>query len=449
MFPADVSPTWKAVEHGLELLKKGLKWRIGDGRKVRIWKDQWIPRQSSLKLSPQNGRCRLRWVHQLINQDTNSWDADLIKNVCSPLDVNEILKIKLPHRGMEDFLAWHFDKTGVFTVRSAYHLALHNQLKANELGSSSSSTSGERKIWASLWTAPVPQKVKIFAWRLARECLATMENRKKRKLEIDSTCRICGLGGEDGFHAVISCTKATALRSLIREVWELPDERFLIRSGPDWLLIILDSINAESRAKFLLLLWRAWFLRNDSVHCSGKASVLGSLLFLQSLWESLFMSTSQGKVDDKGKKPVMQSRLSSPDSHERNHTTTMGWTPPPMGWVKANVDGSFIQSSEAASAGIVIRDHTGSVLLTSWRILSHCGSAEEAEATACWEGVNLAAEWVKKPLILETDCANLVSMLTSSGFDRAQLCHVLRSIKFLLQACLIFVCRRLEGNAIE
>lgn len=145
----------------------------------------------------------------------------------------------------------------------------------------------------------------------------------------------------------------------------------------------------------------------------------------------------------------MQSRLSSPDSHERNHTTTMGWTPPPMGWVKANVDGSFIQSSEAASAGIVIRDHTGSVLLTSWRIISHCGSAEEAEATACWEGVNLAAEWVKKPLILETDCANLVSMLTSSGFDRAQLCHVLRSIKFLLQACLIFVCRRLEGNAIE
>lgn len=161
------------------------------------------------------------------------------------------------------------------------------------------------------------------------------------------------------------------------------------------------------------------------------------------------MSTSQGKIDDKGKKPVMQSRLSSPDNHERNHTTTMGWTPPPMGWVKANVDGSFIQCSEAASAGIVIRDHTGSVLLTSWRIISHCGSAEEAEATACWEGVNLAAEWVKKPLILETDCANLVSMLTSSGFDRAQLCHVLRSIKFLLQACLIFVCRRLEGNAIE
>lgn len=56
VFPADVSPTWKAVEHGLELLKKGLIWRIGDGRKVRIWKDHWIPRQSSLKLSPQNGR---------------------------------------------------------------------------------------------------------------------------------------------------------------------------------------------------------------------------------------------------------------------------------------------------------------------------------------------------------------------------------------------------------
>uniref|UniRef100_I1NL00 RNase H type-1 domain-containing protein n=1 Tax=Oryza glaberrima TaxID=4538 RepID=I1NL00_ORYGL len=131
---------------------------------------------------------------------------------------------------------------------------------------------------------------------------------------------------------------------------------------------------------------------SSSLACHGASAVGYGLMHGQTI---------------KAKKPVMQSRLSSPDSHERNHTTTMGWTPPPMGWVKANVDGSFIQSSEAASAGIVIRDHTGSVLLTSWRIISHCGSAEEAEATACWEGVNLAAEWVKKPLILETDCANL------------------------------------------
>lgn len=48
--------------------------------------------------------------------------------------------------------------------------------------------------------------------------------------------------------------------------------------------------------------------------------------------------------------------------------------------------------------------------------------------------MNLAVEWVKQPIILEIDCANLVSILTGSEFDRAQLCLVLRSIKLLLQA---------------
>jgi hypothetical protein len=33
-FPSDVSPTWRAIEHGLALLKKGLIWRIGTGSKI-------------------------------------------------------------------------------------------------------------------------------------------------------------------------------------------------------------------------------------------------------------------------------------------------------------------------------------------------------------------------------------------------------------------------------
>jgi hypothetical protein len=29
IFPSDTSPTWKGVEYGLELVKKGIVWRIG------------------------------------------------------------------------------------------------------------------------------------------------------------------------------------------------------------------------------------------------------------------------------------------------------------------------------------------------------------------------------------------------------------------------------------
>jgi hypothetical protein len=36
--------------HGLELLKKGVIWRIGSGTSVKIFRDNCIPRNGSLKL---------------------------------------------------------------------------------------------------------------------------------------------------------------------------------------------------------------------------------------------------------------------------------------------------------------------------------------------------------------------------------------------------------------
>ncbi|XBI89291.1 hypothetical protein VPH35_027137 [Triticum aestivum] len=39
-------------------------------------------------------------------------------------DVQEIVKIRVSHRAVEDFLAWNMEKDGRFTVRIAYHLAV-------------------------------------------------------------------------------------------------------------------------------------------------------------------------------------------------------------------------------------------------------------------------------------------------------------------------------------
>jgi hypothetical protein len=38
--------------------------------------------------------------------------------------VNEVLKIRLPERRPEDRIAWHFEKYGVFSMWSTYHLAV-------------------------------------------------------------------------------------------------------------------------------------------------------------------------------------------------------------------------------------------------------------------------------------------------------------------------------------
>lgn len=39
VFGCNVSASWRGIMHGLELLKQGLIWRIGNGNSVRIWHD--------------------------------------------------------------------------------------------------------------------------------------------------------------------------------------------------------------------------------------------------------------------------------------------------------------------------------------------------------------------------------------------------------------------------
>ncbi|KAK9125984.1 hypothetical protein Scep_014830 [Stephania cephalantha] len=41
---------WRGILEGRELLRKGLRWRIGNGESVRIWDDVWIAKKELVKL---------------------------------------------------------------------------------------------------------------------------------------------------------------------------------------------------------------------------------------------------------------------------------------------------------------------------------------------------------------------------------------------------------------
>jgi hypothetical protein len=70
------------------------------------------------------GRARLQWVSQLMVPGRREWDVQLLKSVFYPHDVQEVLKVRLSERVPEDHVVWFYETSGIFTVRSAYRLAV-------------------------------------------------------------------------------------------------------------------------------------------------------------------------------------------------------------------------------------------------------------------------------------------------------------------------------------
>lgn len=79
----------------------------------------------------------------------------------------------------------------------------------------SSSTDRDAKSWKCLWKTPVPGKIRMFLWRLAKHSLPTEDIRAHRNMATSSVCGLCGV--EDSWrHSLLEC-------SMARCVWALVD----------------------------------------------------------------------------------------------------------------------------------------------------------------------------------------------------------------------------------
>jgi hypothetical protein len=143
VFSGNDSPTWHAIEYGLELLKQGAIWRVGYGAQIRAWRDPWIPRDGSHLLRTTQRRCRYRWVADFLLPD-GSWNTKRLQLYFNQEDVDNIVKIKTSTRSESDFVAWHQEKCGTFTIKSAYRLALNISMQKHDRGATSVRPDGAR-----------------------------------------------------------------------------------------------------------------------------------------------------------------------------------------------------------------------------------------------------------------------------------------------------------------
>ncbi|XP_060965459.1 uncharacterized protein LOC133034395 [Cannabis sativa] len=86
---------------------------------------------------------------------SGDWDISKLATCFGENMVSEILNVPVSGLQDKDEIIWEHDSSGVFTVKSAYHLAFsHHDLP------SPSSLTNSKKFWTKIWTSKIPPKVK-------------------------------------------------------------------------------------------------------------------------------------------------------------------------------------------------------------------------------------------------------------------------------------------------
>jgi hypothetical protein len=177
-----ISFAWRSILGSRELVKEGLVWRVGNGRKVRIWEDRWLSSPAFKILTTPSILNPTATVDQLIDREARWWDNNRLNSLFSAEEVSMIQKIPISCTNQEDILIWRGTKNGIFSVRSAYYMQME-MVSRNE-GACSESEKLNR-IWKRIWSLSVPNSEKNFLWRACNNILPTKENLCKRKIIMD------------------------------------------------------------------------------------------------------------------------------------------------------------------------------------------------------------------------------------------------------------------------
>jgi ribonuclease HI len=391
---------WRSIWNSRTLLKEGLIWRVGNGESIKIWQDRWLPSPSSyLVQAPIQGLSAEAKVCELIDNDTRWWNTPLIQDIFPPEVAAKICSLALSPSGHQDKLVWRGTANGVFTVRSAYHLA-RETLSSSQ--GECSKVSSHVRLWKKLWKLNLPMSARQFLWRACTNSLPTKENLFRRKITSDPLCPFCGLYTESTGHILWSCESAMA-------VWMEGGRQIqkLVIAESDGLELfekLSDALEDDVLELVVVLARKIWLRRNSFVF-SGVLSSPQQLV-----------KAAKDSLSD------FQNAALSSNMGPAGIPNTVGqqWRKPPVGVVKINWDAGVAKATSKMGVGVIARDSTGQVLASMCTTMPFITDPTVAEAVAAWRAVQFCIEHDFQDIFLEGDALEIVQALHQDTPNRSR-----------------------------
>ena len=189
------------------MIKRGACWRIGDGKKVKVWHHAWLPSKPPAKiLSPVLEGWEEATVDKLIKEDSRTWDDIIIDGLFTPAEAAIIKAIPLSRFPTDDKLYWPWTQTGKYNCKSGYRFLKCEAEASGEMEAQAE----DRVFWRRIGDLQVPNKIRNFVRRACREAIPTKVNLKRRHILENGRCKRCLMEEETTLHALWSCSKISS-----------------------------------------------------------------------------------------------------------------------------------------------------------------------------------------------------------------------------------------------
>uniref|UniRef100_A0A2N9FNB8 Reverse transcriptase domain-containing protein n=1 Tax=Fagus sylvatica TaxID=28930 RepID=A0A2N9FNB8_FAGSY len=355
--PDTASYIWCSICKSIEVLNLGLRWRVGTGEHIRIWKDPWVPSSCSYRvISPVSVLDEYATVDHLIHRDTMTWKVDLLNEIFCPRDVELILKIPLSWRRPSDVLIWAGTKRGTFSV---------------------------------------PPKVKLFVWKACQNIIPTQTKLFEKGIAHSYSCLWCEDEPETNDHVLWGCEFA-------QKVWNLcpvPIGAYLsaLKSFTDVIGSFTSDLHTPVLEIAFTTVWALWKARNESVW-EAKTLVADAIVHEA-------VSLASEFLDTQSKTGVPMIGLVGPSR----------WQRPPSGVFKLNMACHSISKSCRYGLGVLIRDSEGAVMAVLEDSLLSNNELLQLHARAVLVAIKFAYDVGLRCLVVELDNQELCSLIQAGS----------------------------------
>lgn len=350
-------------------------------------------------------------VHDLIFHETSQWDRDIVEQIFVPDDVNCILQIPIINKNMEDDWFWYPSANGIFSVKSCYKVMLNLKIQRDD---SLNKFLPLQPLWKRLWKLSVPNKYKIFLWRLCHNIIPTVLALNSRGLQIQDSCFMCKYANESAAHVFMDCDEIAA-------VWGTSPFQFNLDSTDlcisEWLLENCKLWSDKQLGFFSMACYFIWEYRNASRIDTRR-------LHLGQIWK---------KCED----------IWNGFNHANTIINTPHvpcWSKPAYPCFKINCDAAT-SNTFGGSVRCIGRDWHGVFSGAVSRVFPNIKDPLILEGLAMLEGIKFAKHLRLSDIVLKSDSKMVMEVLGSNCVDLSylvsikteilSLCRELRSVCFI------------------